>query len=217
MIRVDPIIEDLLAHTAAPGPARDDLVSRMSGPGRHYHALPHLGDLWTRHLYYAPAAGFDAPRIRRLIGSAIAFHDAVYVPGATDNEAQSATLWRSVAGPDLSAAEIEWVAGTIECTADHLAAVDAPCPGQPAGLRLWLIDLDLTPLGDTPERFAANGALLRAEDLAAHPEDPDAARLTFLRSVLSAPRIFRTPTLAAAFEATARRNLIGMLEASSHQ
>lgn len=203
----DPVLADLLAQTAAPAAACVDLVARMSAVDRHYHGLDHLTTLWARHRRYGPAAGFGAPSTCRLVASAIAFHDSVYVPGAPDNEVRSAALWCAAASPDMPAAEVDWVAETIVCTANHLAADDVACQEQPAGLRLWILDLDLTPLGEVPAIFAANQAMLQREGAAGDQAATLAAEAAFLGGIAQASQIYRSPILAAQFERQARHNI----------
>jgi len=189
----------LLAHLPLGDAARRDLRRRMCGPDRHYHDHRHLGLLWARAIAFGD--GFRAPPMSRRLACAIAYHDAVYHPGAADNEARSAALWRAAADEaGLPADDIDWVAATIEATADHLAGADDPG-------RQFMLDLDLTPLGETPAAFARNTELLRAEY--AHVDEAAwrRGRREFLARFLAAPTIYRTPAVAAAFEAPARANL----------
>lgn len=201
---------DHLLRTAAQDPAAErDLLRRMAAPQRHYHGLAHLGLLWFRHCRFSAGTAFACPDANRLIACAIMFHDAVYDPTREDSEARSAALWRSTTPSGFSASQVEWVAATIEATADHLAVTDADT--EPARLRLWLLDLDLTPLGDTPTVFARNTHALRREF--AHLSDAAwrSRQLAFLRRVQAAERIYRSAPLAAAFEAQARRNITRVL------
>jgi len=72
-------------------------------------------------------------------------------------------LWRA-ASPALEAGEIDWVGETILATADHLNA--APDPGMAPDAwqaRVWMLDLDLTPLGAAEPDFIANTGRLREE------------------------------------------------------
>jgi predicted metal-dependent HD superfamily phosphohydrolase len=100
---------------------------------------------------------------------------------------------------------VDWVAGTIEATANHLAWRDRST--QRARLRLWLLNLDLTPLGEQPELFARNTRRLRAEYRHLPEAEWESGRLSFLRKLHAAPRLFRSAPLAAAFEQQARRNI----------
>jgi len=210
-------LEDLLAAVPVPDATRADLRRRMAAPGRRYHGLRHLALLWTRHLAFGRGSDLDEPRVARLVASAIAFHDAVLEPGRTDNERASAALWREAAcnGGAVTAEEVDWVAGTIEATADHLASAKATLPeGAPgaappllARARLWVLDLDLSPLGERPAAFARNTELLRLE----RPDLGDAAWRRLLRAFLArlqaAPRLYRTPAVGAVFEHQAKANI----------
>lgn len=197
----------LLAAVDLPADIRMDLLRRMAAPWRSYHGLRHLTVLWTRHLRFGRTGPMRRPQIARLIAAAILFHDAVLIPGAKDNEARSAEFWDRVARRlrGFTPAEIAWVAGTIRATADHL---NAPLPRGPGGAaRLWLLDLDLSPIGEEPEVFERNRRCLRAE--ARHLDDAafTVAQRAFLARIGAAPRLLRHPQLHAAFEARARANI----------
>ena len=190
-----------------PASLRADLVHRMGEPWRGYHGMRHLAILWARHQRYARGGPLQRPRIARMIAAAISYHDAILIPGAPDNEARSAALWRRAARRlrGFTPAEIAWVAETIAATADHLAT---PMPGRPAnGARVWVLDLDLTPIGEEPTTFVRNGRQLRAE--ARHLGDAAWAETQrrFLARLGAAPRVLRHGRLHAAFEARARANI----------
>ena len=199
--------QSLLDAVDLPADIRTDLLRRMAAPWRGYHGLQHLTVLWARHLRFGRTGPMRRPRVARLIAAAILFHDAVLVPGAEDNEARSAALWDRAARRlrGFTAAEIAWVAGTIRATADHL---NAPLPrGTGGAARLWLLDLDLSPIGEEPTVFDRNGRGLRAE--ARHLDDAAfaTAQRAFLARIGRAPRLLRHPQLHAAFEAKARANI----------
>ena len=214
------IVEDLLAAVPVSYAARADLRRRMAAPGRRYHSPHHIALLWSRHLALGRGTVLHGPRVARLVASAVAFHDAVLEPGRADNERASAALWREAAtAAEVPAEEVDWVAGTIEATADHLAAAEATLEEGRAGAalpllaraRLWVLDLDLSPLGEAPAAFARNTGLLRLE----RPDLDHAAWrrhvLAFLARLHAAPRLFRTPAVQAAFEARARANIVRAL------
>jgi predicted metal-dependent HD superfamily phosphohydrolase len=199
--------QGLLDAVDLPASIRADLLRRMGAPWRGYHGLQHLAVLWTRHCRFGRAGPMCRTRIARLIAAAILFHDAILVPGAEDNEVRSAQLWQKAARRlrGFTPAEIAWVAGTIQATADHL---NAPMPHGPSGIaRLWMLDLDLSPIGEEAEVFDRNGRGLRAE--ARHLDDAAfaAAQRAFLSRIDAAPRLLRHPQLHAAFEARARANI----------
>lgn len=191
-------------------PARTDVLARMGERTRHYHTSGHLAQLWRRHRHHSQAAGFATVVCDRLIACCIAYHDAVYVAGATDNEALSAALWCRQAPAALPPGDVAWVAATILCTADHLAPPPATDVHQ--GLREWMLDLDLSPLAETPQRFARNMARLRAEGAVGTMSALGVAQRAFLKRMAAAPRIFRTPVLHDALEAAARANIAAALD-----
>jgi predicted metal-dependent HD superfamily phosphohydrolase len=203
----------LLAHVPLSDRAKSELAAMMESDERHYHGVNHLALLWRRHRLHGAAEGLTAPEVETLIACAIAYHDCVYERGRRDNEARSAEVWmRASAGAPLAEEDRNWVADTIRATADHLAY---PAPAPAASLRerarAWVLDLDLTPLGETDADFDRNTELLRLEVPHLTDAQYDAGRLAFLRRLSDAPRVYRTPTLAARFEAQARANFARQL------
>jgi len=206
-------LQDLFEHVPLDEPAKDRLFAEMSRPGRLYHGVAHLETLWRRHGLYSAEAGLDGSALTRLLACAIAYHDSVYDVRRHDNEACSAQVWlRESAHSPVSEEDREWVAATISATSDHLAYhADPGASGGTAKLRekarLWMLDLDLTPLGETAEKFDENSRQLRAEFAHLSSAEWRASMREFRRRFLEAPQIFRNPALAARFEAAARSNL----------
>jgi predicted metal-dependent HD superfamily phosphohydrolase len=203
-------LQELLDEVPLADEAKDRLFQEMSRPERHYHGVGHLANLWRLHRLYSGRAGLAGPEADRLVACAVAWHDSVYDSERHDNEDRSAEAWLAAsAGARLAEAERQWVAGTIRATKDHLAYDPSPeaATSLPVRLRLWVLDLDLTSLGAAPEAFDRNTRLLRLEN----GRKSDAAWregvMAFRRRFLDAPRIYRTPELAAIYEAPARRNL----------
>ena len=207
--------EDLLATAALPAFRIERLVALVTGPNRHYHGRDHLAVLWARHRQLGNGTEFHRPRANRLIAQAIAFHDAIVDPQRQDNEQRSADLWREAAQGN-PADEIDWVAGTIEATADHLAC--GTCLSEPGGrMRAWVLDLDLTPLGESQEAFRRNARLLRAENRHLTDAQWERQRITFLQRFADAPQIYRSPVIAAGFEAQAKQNIAEELTRSGRR
>ena len=203
-------LQELLDETPLDDAVKDRLFHEMSRSERHYHGVGHLQTLWRLHRRYAARAGLSGQEADRLVACAIAWHDSVYDVARCDNEERSAEAWlaASVSAP-LAEADRLWVAGTIRATADHLAY--DPSPEAAATilerLRLWVLDLDLTPLGAPPAVFDRNTRLLRLENGAKSGAAWRKGIMAFRRRFLDAPKIYRTPELAAIYEAQARRNL----------
>jgi len=138
---------------------------------------------------------------------AIAYHDAIYQVGARDNEARSAELWRRHA-QDLPAGLRDQVARVIMATSCH-GAMHVCDDAQ------WMVDLDLTPLGEPWPLFQANSAALHDES--PHVPRPAllAAQRAFLGKLSDLPVLYRSPrhggVIARCYEATARENLSRLL------
>jgi predicted metal-dependent HD superfamily phosphohydrolase len=201
----------LLAHVPVDGSAKSELSAMMAQGDRFYHGKAHLAQLWRTHRRFAAAEGLSAPGIETLIACAIAYHDCVYDGRRYDNEERSAETWMRVsAGTSLSEEDRRWVADTILATRDHLEYRESEYAAAASlrdRARIWALDLDLTPLGGTAAAFERDTASLRREASHLTDEEWDAGRLSFLRRLVRTPRIFRSPTLAAVFEAPARANL----------
>lgn len=164
-----------------------------------------------RACYAEPHRAYHGPRhIAQLIGLleemragdelllAGWFHDAVYLPGCSGNEADSATLASDLLRRNgLDQPRVAAVCAAIRATATHEA--EAHCAP--------LLDADLAILGATPAQYAAYRNAIRRE-YATVPEDAfRAGRLAFVRSMLARPRIYLTPLCRTRFEAAAQRNL----------
>ena len=100
------------------------------------------------------------------------------------------------------------MADTIRATADHVSAA-ATLDLADAGLyaRQWMLELDLTPLGESPEIFDDNMALLAAEMPHLDDEQRRQALLSGLRHFAKARPLYRCAALADAFEKPAQDNL----------
>ena len=186
----------------------------MTAPSRHYHTLHHLDLLWARHLQYRGETPASVEQGSSLIAFAIAYHDSVFVADASDNEARSAELWLDVSSTatNLNVTERVWVADTIRATADHLGSAGTiDLSGADGYARQWVLDLDLTPLGELPDLFDRNMDLLSAESTKPHQQ---ADLLDGLRHFASAHPLFRCHPIAHAFEAAARRNFARHLDAT---
>lgn len=204
---MDGALGEMLSLVPVPRAAREELCARLDEPGRFYHGSGHVSLLWERHRRHGAGLLFQREPWNTWVACAIAYHDAVYDVTRTDNEALSAELWLRT-GADLTPQGVSWVAGTILATARHLAALPEPGMSEEAwAVRLWVLDLDLTPLGEPPDVFVANTAALRREQAHLSHEVWERGRLAFLRGMASQPRLFRTPVLHDSFEAAARANL----------
>ncbi|MDR3352190.1 MAG: Nudix family hydrolase [Zoogloeaceae bacterium] len=172
-----------------------ELLAAYSEEGRHYHTLAHLDFM---------LAEFDAIRADIRDPDAMLFalfyHDVVYIPGRTDNEAQSAEFAAvRLERLGLSPPEIGKVRDLILATAGHMGSDDPDT-------NLFL-DLDLAALGVPRPRYLEMATLVRMEYPAYDEAHYTAGRLHFLDGFLSRSRIFQTPRFHSRYEALARANL----------
>ena len=176
-----------------------ELVDAYSEEGRHYHTLDHIAALF--HLLDRHAPGLVD---RSAVELTIFFHDAVYVPTRSDNEAESAVLARDrLTALGLPAALVARVADLILATR-HGSGRSEP---HDADLAL-LVDLDLSILAADRPVYAAYARAIRRE----YAAYPDAVYLPGRRHVLgqflARQRIYRTSRLHELWDAAARANLM---------
>lgn len=179
------------------------LHDAYSQSGRHYHALPHIRQMLEALDGRLPQLQ-DAP----VVQLAVWFHDVVYSPLRSDNEARSAELARQfLLQTSLSAPRRERVAFLIERTKDHTQ----PQPAADTDLHL-LLDVDLQILAASEADYWRYARQVRQEyalvpDLMYRP-----GRQKVLSKFLELPHIYQTADFRR-LEAQARRNLRAELEA----
>ena len=179
--------------------ALDELVRAYSEPGRHYHNLDHIAallQLLDRH--------GEAVRNREAVELAIFFHDAVYVPTRSDNEAVSAALARArlieLGAGDALVSEVERL---ILATRHGASVADADSDPDLA----LLVDLDLSILGAERPAYAAYAQAIRREYAVVPNLLYRPGRRRVLAEFLARPRIYATPHLRDLWEDAARANL----------
>ena len=133
--------------------------------------------------------------------AAILFHDAIYIPGAKDNEARSAE-WarRAIAAAQLTASA-ERVAELIELTAQHGKLESA------TGDSALFLDSDMAIVGTDPDAYREYAQQIRREYAAIPADLYRAGRRAFVASVAQKPRIFFSDYFHERLDAQARQNL----------
>lgn len=179
---------------------RSELLSRWNEPHRRHHDQQHLDELLAA-LNTLRAAGleFDA----RPVVLAAWFHDAIYQPLSGTNEQDSADLARRLLAGD---ADRDEVARLVELTLRH-----DPAPDDRNGIALS--DADFAVLGAEPQRYAEYAANVRAEFHEVPDEYFRPARSELLAEFLTRDAIFASEPARQRWEAAARSNLAGEIEA----
>jgi len=185
-----------------PAPMQAALEAAYAMPPRAYHHAGHIDEVLASHAEVARAVGWKQPREVQL---AILFHDAIYVAGAHDNEAQSAALARESIAKWLPGEklDVDRVAALIELTARHGSLK----PGDVDAEAALFLDCDMAILGAEPARFDEYDASIAKEYAHVPPELFDAGRRAFLQRVLESERIFLSPFFHERLDAKARGNL----------
>lgn len=171
------------------------LSARYAESHRAYHTIAHIAHCLDE---FEEVRGLAADPLA--VEMALWYHDAVYDPRATDNEARSAELARRAAEAMGWARERGDRAAALILVSTHRALAEDP------DARLFA-DIDLSILGGPSAIFAKYERQVRVE-YAWVPEPAfRAARSAILKSFLDRPSIYATPHFRKKYESMARLNL----------
>jgi predicted metal-dependent HD superfamily phosphohydrolase len=169
-------------------------------PARAYHTAEHIRDC---------LAQFDISRQTAQrpdeLEAAIWFHDAVYLPGASDNEHQSARLALTALTEAGAPGEVADRIAQLVLATRHLAI-----PREPDAA--LLCDIDLSILGRTAEVFNEFERRIRLEYGWVPESVYRAARMEILEGFLRRPSIYQTDYFRVHYESPARANLARILK-----
>jgi predicted metal-dependent HD superfamily phosphohydrolase len=170
------------------------LRARYAEPHRHYHTWEHV------------VACLDArDRITDVawpaVDLALLFHDAIYVPGARDNEDRSAQLL-------LEEGRRAWIGDRVLVRAEALVAATSHEAGAVDSEEACIVaDADLAILGAERAAFDAYEGGVRREFAWVGDAAYAAGRAAVLRAFLARPTIFATRRAQRLWEERARANL----------
>jgi predicted metal-dependent HD superfamily phosphohydrolase len=172
--------ETWMRHGGGDTATLDALLGRYAEPHRRYHTVAHLEAVW-RALDERSLEGLDADAIYL----AAAYHDAIYDPKASDNEARSADL----AAADLrrlghDQTRIALVCALVVDTQTHI-------PTSPESAELS--DADMAMLAAPRETYLRDAAAIRAEYAVFDDEVWAAGRIAFLEHTLERPIFYVHP------------------------
>ncbi len=172
----------------------DDLCRRYAEPHRAYHRMEHIGHC-LRELDLARGEIPDVCGVEL----ALWFHDAVYVPGSPNNEAQSAELFRACFSSHVSPQFLDTVCGLILAT--ERGAV--PCDMNTE----FVCDIDMSSFGIDWPSFFRDSVNVRSEQNGVKDQQYFAAHLQFLRALLDGGSIYHTRFFQLRYEDSARKNI----------
>jgi predicted metal-dependent HD superfamily phosphohydrolase len=171
-----------------------ELATAYGEPHRAYHNASHIAEVLTWFDRVADDLGWLEPAE---VYTAIVFHDAIYQPGAKDNEARSAQWARRSALP----VDVDRVAELIELTAKHGHVTRADHDTA------LFLDSDMAILGAAPDAFDAYDRAIAVEYKQVPPEAYRAGRRAFLEGLLATPRIYISDYFHNRLDEPARANL----------
>ena len=176
------------------------LVAAYSEPARFYHTAEHIRDCLVR---------FDPRRSTAQrpdeVEAAIWFHDAVYLPGGSDNEDRSAELARTTLTQSGVALPVAQRIADLVLATRHLSIPTDP----DAAL---LCDIDLSILGRAPAEFDEFERRIRQEYAWVPESVYRSARSEVLGAFLIRGSIYQTSYFRERYEAMARENLTRALK-----
>jgi predicted metal-dependent HD superfamily phosphohydrolase len=200
------MFESRTAPLRLPAPLEAALATAYGEPHRAYHDARHIAEVLGHYDRHCDAIGWRQPAE---VYVALVFHDAIYVPGARDNEVRSAAWARSAGLP----VDGDRVAALIDLTARHGAIDRASIDADAAAF----VDCDMAILGAEPAAFDAYDAAIAREYSAVPPDAYRAGRRAFLEKLAAAPRIFLHDAFHARFDAAARANLARAIAAQAER
>jgi predicted metal-dependent HD superfamily phosphohydrolase len=178
--------------------------ARYGEPARRYHTLKHI-----RHcLDQADLAAALLPDADT-IALGLWFHDVVYEPAASGNEARSAALFRELAGPVISSRRR---LGDVERLI--LVTRFGELPGRDD--EAYMADIDYSSLGLRWDQFYTDSLAVRAERPDLSDEQFAVQQSRFLVHLLDRGSLYQTKFFRSRYEDIARSNIaryVGMLRA----
>ena len=156
------------------------LVELYGEPHRRYHTLAHIRQCLRQFDLAADLMGQpDA------VEMALWFHDAIYIPGAMDNEQRSADLFREWSTAAGAAADFqESVSGVVMATTHQTP------PSWRDGR--FIVDIDLSSFGLPWEDCEQDGQRIRAECADLTDDQYYPGHLRFVRTLQNRPAFFFT-------------------------
>lgn len=171
------------------------------GPNRHFHNWDHILEGILFLIEHSAVLEYE-------FGIAYLYHDAVYVPGAPDNELRSAYLcYKDLVDGGVPQRSAWHKFILIMATAHDRDLSNASAKEQE------MSDVDLLPLAKPWDEFERRSQLIRKEFSHVPDEDFWKGRKNFFAHMLARPHIFYTRYCRDEFEEQAQNNLRRFVEA----
>jgi len=188
------------ATVEAAAPVYRELLSLYREPQRRYHTPEHIAHCLRQH-----AIAREAMEDPDAVEMALWFHDAIYAPGAPDNERRSADLFLERTQDTFDEALRRKVDDLIMAT-DHTR-------GPRTLDERFIVDIDLSSFGRPWPEFLRDSMAVREEFSYLSDAEFQRMQRPFLERLLARDRFCCTDFFAARHEARARHNIARLLDA----
>ncbi|MEM9509882.1 MAG: hypothetical protein AAGA16_19730 [Cyanobacteria bacterium P01_E01_bin.35] len=173
-----------------------DLIKAYSDTKRHYHNLHHLQHILDS-LTEVQELIVNFPALQLCAW----FHDYIYNPQAIDNEMESAIAVERI----LSKLRVNF--DTLRLVQQIILSTRKHEPFLEATDNLIFLDVDLSILGTSPDKYLAYSQAIRQEYSHLSDRDYQVGRKQILTQFLARDRIYYTDYFYQQLESNARKNL----------
>ena len=173
--------------------AWDAVYSRYAEPHRKYHNVQHL----VVCLEQLDMVSHEI-ELPDQVEMAIWFHDVIYDPGKSNNEARSAALFYDLSATVMDPEFVDGVVDLILITTHDILPTSR--------LQQLVSDIDLASFGCPWDCFLADSVNLRAE-FQGTEDDYKLGKRRFLEALLQRPKVFLTDFFNDRYEQQARENI----------
>lgn len=173
-----------------------NILTHYQQPNRHYHTLKHIEAMYQYFLAIKNQLHNPSSVLLALV-----FHDVIYDPTKTDNEAQSAIFLQHELSRFLPKKLIETASELILATQKHQLA--DPNNSDMA----YFLDMDLAILGQDTEIYQTYVKAIRQEYHHISESDFRLGRTVVLQNFLQRERLFFSDYFFDKYETQARQNL----------
>lgn len=173
-----------------------NLIKAYSDSARHYHNLYHLQHI-LNSLTEVRESIVNFPALQLCAW----FHDYIYTPQAIDNEMESAIAAEKI----LSRLKIDF--DTLRLVQQIILSTRKHEPFLKETDNLIFLDVDLSILGTSPNKYLAYSQAIRKEYSHLSDRDYQKGRKQILTQFLARKRIYHTDYFYKRLEFSAKRNL----------
>jgi predicted metal-dependent HD superfamily phosphohydrolase len=191
-----------LWRRCSPGQAVDtsaaihqQLIDSYNEPHRVYHTLNHIEHCLAH--FDKINHDLESPDAVEL---SIWFHDAIYKPGATDNEQLSADLFMEISQGQLDDSLRKTVYQHIMATLHDGRTIES-------NDTKFMVDIDLSSFALPWAEFSRDSNNLRVEMKSLSDEDYYRKQSRFQKNLMNQPRFFKSDYFYEKYEDQARQNL----------